>query len=247
MSGFERASAATARQRSADVQRASDFEAALLAMLAHDLRQPLQVVQSTYELLRSRLEDTSEKLQIERGERALAKVAEHLNRLLGALRIYQQTRSINVYRFSLSPLFQRLGAEVQDFALDKGIRLRICPTSAEVMSNPVLLEGILRNLVRNAIKYTDPGGRILVGCRRMGSDVRIDVHDTGIGMAPEHLPWIFEPFQRLDSTRADGLGIGLFVVRRTVELLGHRIQVASAVSRGSRFSVFARAYLPHRH
>lgn len=67
--------------------------------------------------------------------------------------------------------------------------------------------------------------------------MRIDVYDTGIGMAPEHLPKIFEAFQRLDTTHTDGLGIGLIVVRRAVELLGHRVR--SERARGSRFSVFA--------
>jgi len=72
-------------------------------------------------------------------------------------------------------------------------------------------------------------------------DVRIDVYDTGVGISPEHLPRIFEAFERVDSTRPDGLGIGMFVVRRAVQLLGHRIEVSSAMGRGSRFSVFARA------
>ena len=75
----------------------------------------------------------------------------------------------------------------------------------------------------------------------MKDEVRVDVYDTGVGIAPEHLPQIFEAFQRLDSTRADGLGIGLFVVRRAVQLLGHRVEVHSQVGRGSRFSVFTRA------
>jgi signal transduction histidine kinase len=69
--------------------------------------------------------------------------------------------------------------------------------------------------------------------------VRIDVYDTGIGIAPEQLSRIFDAFERLDSARCDGLGIGLFVVRRALELLGHRIEVKSAVARGSRFSIVA--------
>jgi signal transduction histidine kinase len=69
--------------------------------------------------------------------------------------------------------------------------------------------------------------------------VRIDVCDTGIGITSEQLSRIFEAFTRLDSTRCDGLGIGLFIVRRAIEVLGHRIDVSSAVSRGSRFSIFA--------
>ena len=115
----------------------------------------------------------------------------------------------------------------------------MCPTGAYVMSNAVLLNGILRNLVGNAVKYTEPKGRVLIGCRRWGEDVRIDVCDTGIGITDEHLPRIFDAFTRLDSTRCDGLGIGLFIVRRAIEVLGHRVDVDSVASRGSRFSIFA--------
>jgi hypothetical protein len=103
------------------------------------------------------------------------------------------------------------------------------------MSNAVLLNGILRNLVSNAIKYTEPKGRILIGCRRSGQNVRIDVCDTGIGITSEQLSRLFEAFTRLDSTRCDGLGVGLFIVRRAIEVLGHRIDVCSAASRGPRF------------
>jgi signal transduction histidine kinase len=108
------------------------------------------------------------------------------------------------------------------------------------MSNKTLLNVVLRNLVNNAIKYTKPGGRILLGCRRSGDEVRIDVCDTGIGIAQEQLPRIFKAFNRLDSTRSEGLGLGLFIVRRAIDVLGHRITVSSAVYRGSRFSIFAR-------
>jgi two-component system, OmpR family, phosphate regulon sensor histidine kinase PhoR len=223
-----------------ELQRAGDFQAALLGMAGHDLRQPLQVIQSAYEWLGARV-GASEKARLERGERAIARLTEQLDRLVGALRLYEHTRSVEVVPVPLAPLFWRVGAENAEAAADKGIELRIAETTTAVMSHRVLLDGILRNLVRNAVKYTEPGGRILIGCRRSGRNVRIDVYDTGIGMAPEQLPRIFEAFHRIDSTRGDGLGIGLFVVRRAVGLLGHRIEVSSAVARGSRFSVLARA------
>jgi two-component system phosphate regulon sensor histidine kinase PhoR len=130
-------------------------------------------------------------------------------------------------------------SENEDAALGRGVDMRVCSTKARVMSNSVLLSGILRNLVTNAVKYTQPGGRILIGCRRTGQDMRIDVYDTGIGIPPEQLPRIFEAFERLDHMRCDGLGIGLFIVRRALELLGHRIEIRSTVSQGSRFSIFA--------
>lgn len=223
-----------------DLQRAGDFQATLLGMVGHDLRQPLQVIQSAYDWLGSRVATTSEKARLERGERAIARLTEQLDRLVGALRLYQHTRDIKAFPVALSPLLQRLAEEHKETAHEKDIELRICPTTLSVMSHPVLLDGILRNLVRNAVKYTEPGGRILIGCRRTSRDVRIDVYDTGIGIAPEHLPKIFEAFQRVDSARGDGLGIGLFVVRRAAELLGHRIQVNSTAAHGSRFSIFAR-------
>jgi two-component system, OmpR family, phosphate regulon sensor histidine kinase PhoR len=239
MRNFEHIGATSAGHRTADLQRASDFQAALLGMAGHDLRQPLQVIQGTYELLRTRASGTSEQAWLDRGQQAIGRLTEQLDRLLGALRFYEQTKAVEMSSVALAPLFWRLCNENEDAALRKGIDLRVCTTTAHVESNPMLLGGILRNLVTNAVKYTEPGGRILIGCRHSGSDVRIEVYDTGIGIAPEQMPKIFDAFERLDSARCDGLGIGLFVVRRALEVLGHHIEVRSAVSQGSRFSIIA--------
>jgi signal transduction histidine kinase len=224
-----------------DVQRASDFQAALLGMAGHDLRQPLQVIQSAYEWLGAHVAHTSEKVRLARGERAIARLTEQLDRLVSALHLYEQTRSMEITPVPLGPLFWRIAQENESEAHENGIELRVRSTRTTVMSNAVLLEGVLRNLARNAVKYTETGGRILIGCRRIRHDIRIDVYDTGVGIAPEHLPRIFDAFQRADSMRTDGLGIGLFVVRRAVQSLGHRVEVRSQVGLGSRFSVFARA------
>lgn len=224
-----------------DQQRASDFQAALLGMAGHDLRQPLQIIQSAYEWLGSRVAHASEKVRLERGERAIATLTEQLDRLVSALRLYEHSQKMEITPVALAPLFWRIAHENENDAQENGIDLRVHRTAEVVFSNPVLFEGILRNLVRNAVKYTEPGGRILIGCRRVKDEVRVDVYDTGVGIAPDYLPQIFEAFQRLDSTRADGLGIGLFVVRRAVQLLGHRVEVHSQVGRGSRFSIVASA------
>ena len=237
MSGLHHYVPTPASYGALDLQRTSDFQAALLGMAGHDLRQPLQIIQSAYEWLGSRVAHSSEKARLERGERAIARLTEQLDRLVGALRLYEHTQRMELSPVPLAPLFWRIASENENTAREKGIDMRP-PTRGVVMSSPVLLDGILRNLVRNAVKYTESGGRILIGCRRSGGDMRIDVYDTGVGMAPEHLPQIFEAFHRLDSRRADGLGIGLFVVRRAVELLGHRVEVRSQAGRGSRFSVF---------
>jgi two-component system phosphate regulon sensor histidine kinase PhoR len=205
-----------------DLQRASDFQAALLGMAGHDLRQPLQIIQSAY-------------------ERAITKLTEQLDRLVSALRLYEHTQKMEITSVALAPLFWRIANENENDARENCIDIRVHPTREAIVSNPVLFEGVLRNLVRNAVKYTEPGGRILIGCRHVKDYIRIDVYDTGVGIAPEHLPQIFDAFQRLDSTRGDGLGIGLFVVRRAAAVLGHRVEVRSRVGRGSRFSIFARA------
>lgn len=247
MTDFEHFAAPAGHNDALNLQRTCEFQAALLGMAGHDLRQPLQIIQSTFELLGahgwlgSRVDTASERLRLERGERAIARMTEHLRKLIGALHLYEQTKCIEIAPVSLAPLLWRIKSENEDAAAEKGIDLCVCQTTTSILSNSVLLDSIVCNLVRNAVTYTASGGRILVGCRHSGADVRIDVYDTGIGIAPEHLPRIFEAFQRVGSTQADGLGIGLFIVRRAVDLLGHRIEVRSTVSRGSRFSLLARS------
>ena len=229
----------SAEDKIANLQRASEFQATLLGMAGHDLRQPLQVIRSTYDLLRTCSRSKSEQAWLESGERAIIRLTGQLDRLLEALRLYEHSKTFEITSVAIAPLFWRMYSENEDAALGRGVDMRVCSTKARVMSNSVLLSGILRNLVTNAVKYTQPGGRILIGCRRTGQDMRIDVYDTGIGIPPEQLPRIFEAFERLDHMRCDGLGIGLFIVRRALELLGHRIEIRSTVSQGSRFSIFA--------
>jgi two-component system, OmpR family, phosphate regulon sensor histidine kinase PhoR len=239
MTHFGQCATESAGQSTFDLQRTNHFQATLLGMAGHDLRQPLQVIQGTYQLLRARSSSKSEQIWLDRGEQAISRLTEQLDHLLGALQIHQVSQTLEILPIALAPLFSRLCNESEDAALRRAIDIRMCSTKAYVASNPVLLGGILGNLVTNAIKYTEPGGRILLGCRRSGSEVRIDVLDSGIGIAPERLSIIFDAFERLDSTRCEGLGLGLFVVRRAVELLGHRIEVKSTISRGSRFSIIA--------
>ena len=226
-----------------DSGRAQSFQAMLLGMAGHDLRQPLQVIQSTYDWLESRVGEM-EKVRLRRGQRAILRLVEHLDGLVGAMCLLERTSDIPVAPVSLMAVLQRAARGAEETAREKGIELCVSPTSAGVMSHAPLLEGIVRNLVDNAVKYTEPGGRILIGCRRAGRKIRVDVFDTGVGLEPADTSRIFEAFQRLHSTRSDGLGIGLFVVRRAAELLGHEIDVSSTPLRGSRFSVLAHAARP---
>jgi two-component system, OmpR family, phosphate regulon sensor histidine kinase PhoR len=222
-----------------DLQSALDFHAALLGMAGHDLRQPLTVIRLTYEWLGVRARTKLDEALLELGGKAIQRLTEQLDQLATAIRFYEQTKSMEISSVAVGPQLWQACNENKDAALRKGLNIKVCPTRASVVSNTILLNVILRNLVSNAIKYTKPGGRILIGCRRSGDEVRIDVCDTGIGIGQEQLPRIFEAFRRLDSTRCEGLGLGLFIVRRAIDVLGHHIAVSSVVSKGSRFSIFA--------
>jgi two-component system, OmpR family, phosphate regulon sensor histidine kinase PhoR len=218
---------------------AQEFQTTIVGMMGHDLRQSLQVIQATYVLLRSRLEEMPQQAWVERGERAVTKLTEQLNSLVDAFYLAERSNALQVSSVGLGPMFWRLKHENEDAAIQAGIDLRVVTTDADVVSNPVLLSCILRNLLTNAIRYTEPGGRVLIGCRRKGREMRIDVYDTGIGIPEDQLPRIFESFTRLAPERGRGLGIGLSIVCRAIEVLGHRIEVRSVVGEGSLFSIYA--------
>jgi signal transduction histidine kinase len=218
------------------LREAHEFYSVLLGMAGHDLRQPLQVIQMTYDRLDAAGLSAE---QLRRGRKAVQRLTEQLDQLVGAMRIYEQAAGMSLTAVRLGPLFEALCRDHRELALRRGVEVRACETDAVVVSNPVLLDGVVRNLLQNAIKYTPQGGRILLGARRRGPDIRIDICDTGIGIAPDRMPRVFEAFSRLDTAQAEGLGLGLYVVRRAVGLLGHRIEVRSRVGSGSRFSVLA--------
>lgn len=220
---------------------AQEFQTTIVGMLGHDLRQSLQVIQGTYALLRSRLEQLPQQAWLERGERAATKLTEQFNCLVDAFYLAERDNASEISSVALGPLLWRLRHENEDAAIQRGIDLRAITTNVHVTSNPVLLDCILRNLLTNAIRYTEPGGRILIGCRRKRREIRIDVYDTGIGIPEDQLPRIFESFTRLAPERSNGLGIGLSIVRRALEVLGHRIEVRSVVGEGSLFSIYAPA------
>ena len=220
-------------------QKHSDFESVLLAIAGHDLRQPLQVIQSAHEMLGLHVRTESELRLLRCCQTAVDRLREELDQLLAALHLREQGDAIKRMSVPVETLLRQVRRENEIAALQKGVSVRIVETSTTIRSNALLLSTILRNLVSNAIKYTQPGGRILLGCRRAGESVRIDVYDTGIGIAGDQVPRIFEAFTRLEPTQCDGLGVGLFIVRQAIGILGHRVDITSAPSQGSRFSIFA--------
>jgi CheY-like chemotaxis protein len=136
-------------------------------------------------------------------------------------------------------LLDHIETTFAELADKKGLRLRVVPCSAWVRSDSILLERILFNLVGNAVRYTGRGG-VVVGCRRRGTQLRIDVCDTGAGIPEDQRQSIFSEFYQLANPAPDrkaGLGLGLAIVDRLSRLLGHPVQLESHPGRGSRFSV----------
>jgi two-component system, sensor histidine kinase len=145
---------------------------------------------------------------------------------------------VHVTAVSLQRLMQQLGDEMAPLARQKGLRLHIVPSTATVASDATYLRRILQNLLSNAIRYTDRGA-VLLGARRSGNNVLVEVHDTGPGIPQDHRKEIFREFSRLNATvsSSDGMGLGLAIVERACLLLGHALTLESEVGRGSTFSV----------
>ena len=219
----------------------SNFSATLLAMAGHDLRQPLQVITSAHDVLRQILDSDRQREELARAADAAARLGNMLSQLIEALQLRERSGDHLHVPVRLRPIFEDLASEFAEPARRKGIELRVIPASSAVFSHHVLLSGILGNLIRNAIDYTPPGGRVFITSRRCDSEQRLEVRDTGVGMRANVLSTIFQAFERNDETRENGLGLGLFIVKRAADLLGHRIEVRSAPGRGSSFAIVADA------
>jgi two-component system, OmpR family, phosphate regulon sensor histidine kinase PhoR len=227
--------------KTADLVSANNFYAAVLAIASHDLRQPLQAIISSQELLGRRLTSVADRDHLKRSQQASARLAEQLDRLLDALHLYQSVGSIRPEPVCLQPVLERLAQQLEAPARRKDVDLRLLPTQAVIISQEVLLDAILRNLVRNALDHSSSGGRVLICCRRRQSQTRIEVRDNGEGIPSDKLETVFEPFFRLDPTRSAGFGLGLFIVKRAADCLEHRIEVRSAPHHGSCFAVVAQS------
>jgi signal transduction histidine kinase len=217
------------------------FLSTLLAMAGHDLRQPLQVITSVHDVLAQILGSEEQREELARAEDATAQLANMLDQLVEALQLSERSGDDLHLPIPLRPILEGLAAEFAEAARLKGITFLVTATRCAVFSHPVLLTGILRNLIRNAIDYTPPGGGVFVTSRRCGAEVRIEVRDTGVGIRASALATIFRAFQRADESRPDGLGLGLFIVKHAADLLGHTVEVHSVEGHGSCFTVVANA------
>ena len=221
----------------------ANFLATLLAMAGHDLRQPLQIITNAHDVLARIVHSDEQREELAQAGAATKRLANMLGQLVEALELHERSGDHFDLPTRLQSILADLAAEFAKSARLKEITLRVTPGRGAALSHPVLLSGMLRNLIRNAIDYTPPGGSVSVASRRFGSELRIEVRDTGVGIPAKALSTIFTAFQRADESRTEGLGLGLglFIVKHAADLLGHRVEVRSVEGRGSCFTIVANA------
>jgi two-component system CheB/CheR fusion protein len=184
---------------------------------------------------------TGEKQQklVGRIDEALGAMSSMLNTLLDINQIEVGAVKVEIAEFPVSDILDRLRGELTYPAQSAGLALTVMPCGLSIGSDPRLLEQIVRNLLSNALKYTQRG-RVLVGCRRRPGKLRIEIRDTGLGIPTSELEAIFEEYHQVDNPareRSRGLGLGLSIVKSLSELLGHQIRVRSLPGKGSVFSI----------
>ncbi|MDZ5111616.1 NahK/ErcS family hybrid sensor histidine kinase/response regulator [Pseudomonas putida] len=210
-----------------------------LAAASHDLLQPLNAARLLISTLRERPLPEAEKVLVERTHQALEGAEDLLTDLLDISRLDQAAVKPDVALYRLDELFGPLVSEFRTVADAAGLNLRARIGDYAISTDLRLMTRILRNFLSNACRYTDEG-RILLGARRRGDHLRLEVWDTGRGIAADRLQAIFLEFNQLDVGRAadrKGVGLGLAIVERIAKILGYRVGVRSWPGRGSMFSI----------
>ena len=227
---------ATAKRRA---ENADAAKSRFLAAASHDLRQPLQTLALLQGLLTRAVQSEREQKLVGRIGETLAAMTGMLNTLLDVNQIEAGVVQAEITRFPVNDLLAKLYEEFTYQAQAKTLVLRMVPCGLSISSDQNLLEQMIRNLVSNALKYTR-AGKILLGCRRRKGMLSIEIWDTGIGIPDDEVHAIFEEYHQIGNEareRSRGLGLGLSIVRRIGNLLGHRVRVSSRPGRGSVFAI----------
>lgn len=212
-------------------------KSSFLAAASHDLRQPLQTLRLLHAALEPHHPDGEARTLVAGVGRSLDTMSSILSSLLDVNRLESGNLRPSPGEFSLSEVFESLAADFAASLQEKGLRLRLIRSNLVVRSDRRMLEEMIRNLLSNSVRYTDRG-RILLGCRRAGDHVRIEVWDTGVGITEDQLQHIFEEYyQGTAGAERGGFGLGLTIVRRLGQILDHKVDVRSIPGKGTRFSV----------
>ncbi|GAB3034008.1 hybrid sensor histidine kinase/response regulator [Bowmanella dokdonensis] len=219
-----------------DAEKANDSKTRFLAAAGHDLMQPFNAA-SLFAGMISQQAKGPQQLELARGlQQSLNNAEELLGMLLDMTRLDSGVLQVNRQQFALGEILDPLVAEFRLLAQQKGLALRYRPCNLQVVSDKKLLRRVLQNLVSNAIRYTH-SGKVLIGARRQEKHLSIQVWDTGPGIPQEQQRAIFNEFHQLNQDNKQGLGLGLTIVERISNLLGHEIQLQSNVGKGTCFAL----------
>jgi two-component system, sensor histidine kinase len=237
----ERLRDSEAAQRTAkeEAQRASAAKSRFLAAASHDLRQPLQSLILFTGVLKGYVQGPRGEQALKHLEAGLGALKALLDSLLDVSKLDAGMVRAEITEFPIAAVLDEIAVSYAPIASAKGLDWCIEPCADRVRSDRTLLGRMLRNLVENAVRYTE-AGHIRLACRRIEDRLRIEVEDTGIGIPPDHLDRIFEEFHQVGNLARDrrqGLGLGLAIVRRVGELLGHRVEARSKPGEGATFSI----------
>jgi len=226
-------------EKSRELELANAFKSRFLAAASHDLRQPLHALNLFVAQLRTEADPAEQRRLVSRIDAAVGGMNELFGALLDVSRLNAGLLVPELTDFPIEHLLDRMESTFADVAREKRLRLRVVPSGAWIRSDFILLERILLNLVSNALRYTVRGG-IVIGCRRRGARLRLDVWDSGVGIPEDQQQRVFEEFYQLAHSERDrrgGLGLGLAIVERLGRLLDHPVELRSVPGKGSRFSV----------
>ena len=228
------------RDRTLALQQANRAKSRFLAAASHDLRQPVVSIGLLVGLLREHITEPAQRTLAARLDEAVAAMENLLAGLLDLSRLESGGLQPRWQSVPLQPIFDAIAAQEGEAASRKGLRLRVRPTRLAVRADALMVEQIVRNLVANALRYTDRGGVLLAARRRADGRVTLQVWDTGRGIDPARQREVFDEFVQLDAAsthRREGLGLGLPIVRRSAALLGAPLTLQSKPGRGSCFGI----------
>lgn len=233
---FEKAAAERARE---EAELANRAKSRFLAAASHDLRQPVHALTLFVTALREGWDKPDARKLVDRIEDSVSALDQLFNALLDVSKLDAGIITPRIETFQLQPLLNRMEVDYGPAAMDKGLKLHVQTCGVSVTSDSALLERVLRNLLSNAVRYTDTGA-VKMNCIAGASTVRIEVEDSGIGIPKAHLDEIFQEFFQVDNPERDrskGLGLGLAIVKRVCQILDHPLAVRSTVGAGSVFTV----------
>ena len=227
------------REAKQEADTANLSKTKFLAAVSHDLLQPLNAARLFSGALSESIQEEKNQTLAQSVSNSLDDVESLLRTLVDISKLDAGVVKADPISFSLKRLLDTLATEFKQLANTEGLDFRYISTKATIRSDSQLLARILRNFLTNAIRYTGQG-KILLGCRRRGDNLVIQVCDTGNGIPAEKQTEIFQEFQQLKNDRPGqdkGLGLGLAIVDKISRVLGHKIRVSSEEGRGSVFSV----------